>query len=181
MKPDFGPIMQHGYVVNDVTETAQYWAEKIGVGPFYLIEHIAIDQYYYRGAHTELELKLGFAYWGNIQIELIQQLNEAPTLYSEAAKNEAGKLNHCATIVENLDSLLETHNLNDQIIQIGQMPTGLKYIYLDQFLPGGYHLELIEAQESTLMAFKGMEAVAKHWDGNKLIRPMEALKDDLGG
>jgi hypothetical protein len=59
------------------------------------------------------------------------------------------------------------------------MPTGLKFVYLEEYLPGGLHLELIEAQESTLAAFAGMEKLARNWDGRDPVRPMSRIQDDL--
>jgi hypothetical protein len=59
------------------------------------------------------------------------------------------------------------------------MPSGLKFVYLEEFLPGGLHLELMEPQENTLMAFAGMEKVSHHWDGRDPVRPMGAIAQDL--
>src|SRR5579862_2930897 len=93
MTKDFGPIMQHGYIVEDVDKAAAEWVERVGAGPFYILDRNAMDQYYYRGVRTDVEIKLGFGYWGSVQIELIQQLNKADTLYSRAARVTAGKIN----------------------------------------------------------------------------------------
>ena len=179
MLPNLGAIMQHGYVVKNLQEAALEWTTKLGIGPFYSIENLQIEQCHFRNVQTKLEISVAFAYWGGIQIELIQQLSDERTLYSEAASNAAGKLNHCATIVDDIDLLLQRHKLNNRILQSGAMPNGLRFVYLDQYLPGSYHLELIEAQNSTLQAFAGMQAVTKAWNGLKPFRPIAALGEDL--
>jgi hypothetical protein len=38
---------------------------------------------------------------------------------------------------------------------------------------------LMEAPQSTLMAFAGMEKASRHWDGRNPVRPMSALAEDL--
>lgn len=179
MSSEFGAIMQLGYVVKDVDAAAQEWATHLGAGPFYLLDRMVFDQYYYRGMRTDLEMRLAFGYWNNMQIELIQPLNDADTLYSRALRSSPGKLNHCATVVTNVDALLTRRQLQDRVIQSGKMPTGLKFIYLEEYLPGGLHLELIEAQQDTLMAFAGMEQASRHWDGNEPVRPIARLQEDL--
>ncbi len=179
MNSDFGQIMQLGYVVEDIETTAREWVERTGAGPFYTLDQLEMDQYYYRGERTDLTMSLAFGYWGDIQVELIHPLNEADTLYTRALKDAPGKLNHLATVVSDLDALLSRHQLNDRVIQSGKMPTGLQFVYLEEHVPGGLHLELIEAQDSTLQAFEGMKQIAAQWDGSHPLRPMSAVGDDL--
>lgn len=179
MSSEFGRIMQLGYVVQDVDMAAGEWAARLGAGPFYLLDHLVFDQYYFRGMRTDLEMRLAFGYWNDMQIELIRPLNQADTLYCRALSNAPGKLNHCASVVTDIDALLARRRLQDRVIQSGTMPTGLKFVYLEEFLPGGLHLELIEAREDTLMAFTGMEQVSRHWDGREPLRPIARLQEDL--
>jgi methylmalonyl-CoA/ethylmalonyl-CoA epimerase len=178
MSAGFGRIMQHGYIVSDVEATAQEWAKRVGAGPFYVID-TRMEEYYYRGARTPVELRLAFGYWGSIQIELIQPLGDADTLYSRALKCAPGKINHCATVVSDIDGLLAAGNLQGRVIQSGSMPTGLKFVYLEEYLPDGLHLELIQPVGAALQAFEGMEAVARNWDGVGTLRPATALAQDL--
>src|SRR5258706_16022686 len=116
MSNPFGRIMQHGYIVTDVNAVALQWVERLGVGPFYVLDRIVQDQYYYRGKLTPLELRLGFAYWGDIQVELVQPLNDADTLYHRAIRAAPGQINHCATVVKDLDALLTSRRLENRVI-----------------------------------------------------------------
>jgi hypothetical protein len=140
---------------------------------------MAFDQYYFRGMRTDLEMRLAFGYWNSMQIELIQPLNDTDNLYTRALRGSPGMLNHCATVVTDVDALLARHHLQDRVIQSGKMPTGLKFVYLEEYLPGGLHLELIEAQQDTLMAFAGMEKASRQWDGSEPVRPITRLQEDL--
>ena len=179
MSNPFGKIMQHGYIVPDVRAAATQWAQRLGVGPFYVLDRIVQDQYHYRGRQVPLELCLAFGYWGDIQIELIQPLNRADTLYHRALRDTPGVINHCATVVKDVDALIASRGLQEQVIQSGSMPTGLKFVYLGEFLPGGLHLELIQATAGTLQAFAGMEQLAARWDGRDPLRPMAQIGADL--
>lgn len=182
MGKDLGQIFQQGYIVANLEQAAQEWVERIGAGPFYVMDHLAMDNYYYRGQHTPVEMRMAFGYWGDIQIELIQPLGSATSLYSDALKTSADKLNHCATLVDgDLDKLLDQNDLRKHIIQEGNMPTGLKFVYLGHYLPDGSHLELIQATEQARMGFQGMKAVHAQWDKHtRPIRPITDLAADLG-
>jgi hypothetical protein len=59
------------------------------------------------------------------------------------------------------------------------MPSGLTFVYLHEYLPGGLHLELIEATQSMLGGFTGMQAVSRQWDGLDPVRPITRLQEDL--
>jgi hypothetical protein len=179
MNSEFGLINQLGYIVADVRATASAWVERVGAGPFYIIDRIEQDQYFYRGVRTPLEMSLCFGYWGSMQIELITPLNQADTLYTRALRETPGLLNHCATYVSDLDALLAKHQLANRVIQSGHMPTGLKYVYLGEYLPGGQHLELVQATDGAKQAFGGMERIARSWDGRNPLRSMSSLGADL--
>jgi hypothetical protein len=179
MNTGFGQIMQHGYIVADIEKTAREWADRVGIGPFYVIDQVRLDEYYYRGKRTDLEMRLAFGYWGNIQIELVQPLTTTDTLYTRAVKSEPGKLNHCATVVTDLDALFKAHKLQGKEIQTGSMNGGVKFAYLDSYLPGGLHLELIQATQETLMGNAAMEAVARKWDGKNAVRSIASLQQDI--
>jgi hypothetical protein len=179
MHSEFGTIMQLGYIVEDVEAAAAEWTARTGVGPFYVLDRNAMDECYFRGVRTPAELRLGFGYWGGVQVELVQPLNGGTGFYREALRDGAGRLNHCASVVTDLDALLDKHALRDRVVLSGLMPSGLKFVYLESYLPGGLHLELIQATPGTLGAFKGMEAIARQWDGRKPLRPMSDIAQDL--
>ncbi|MET0658752.1 MAG: VOC family protein [Steroidobacteraceae bacterium] len=179
MSGDIGPIMQLGYIVEDAAAAAAEWAERVGAGPFYVLDRNPMDDCYFRGERTPVEIRLAFGYWGSVQVELVQPLTTGPSFYREALRSGAGKLNHCAAIVTDLDTLLQQRNLQDRVILRGSMQSGLKFVYLEEYLPGGLHLELIQATPSTLGAFAGMEAIARSWDGRDPVRPMSAIAQDL--
>lgn len=179
MSKEFGAVMQHGYIVSDIEKTAMEWVERVGAGPFYILDRNVMDDYHYRGKRMTIELKLAFGYWGPVQVELIQQINDADSFYVEAARTGIDKLNHLACTVSGLDALLERRKLKDRVIHSGRMDSGVSFVYLENYAPGGLHLELIDAPQDTLMAFTGMEAIARGWDGSRPLRPMQAIGEDL--
>ena len=55
MNVGFGEIIQYGYVVADVEKAAADWAERLGAGPFYVLERVLMDQYFFRGVRMDVE------------------------------------------------------------------------------------------------------------------------------
>jgi Glyoxalase/Bleomycin resistance protein/Dioxygenase superfamily len=179
VRKKIGPIVQHGYVVRDAARTALQWAERMGVGPFYMFE-APIQNYIYRGKPTPLTLRTGVSYWQGMQIELIQQTSSAPTFYTEALRKAPERLNHFAVMVPDIDAAIASLDAAKYVVHSGGTDGGLTFKYLENYLPDGTTLEFMSAPQNNLMAFEGMKAVSRAWDGTKPLRTMTDLMSDLG-
>ena len=166
----FGPIMQNGFVVRDWREAALHWAEKLGVGPFFKLEHIKFDECRYRGEPTRIDMSVAIAYTGGYQIELVEQHNDAPSIYTDFLKHNEPGLQHVGTLVEDLDAALDANDLRDSIVQDGRTAAGQRFAYVDTILHNGTMVELIEADEGMRKAFDYMQKAAESWDGRDPIR-----------
>jgi hypothetical protein len=84
--PLLGPATQLGFVVRDVEKAMRHWIDVFGVGPFVCMEHGTSQPppvTFMRGHAVSVELKLAFGFMGDVQVELIEQRNEAPSPYTE--------------------------------------------------------------------------------------------------
>src|SRR6478736_10574848 len=79
----FGKVCQNGYVVRDIADAMKFWTEVLRVGPFFYIPSVKVDWFKYRGADSAVEMSIALANSGDLQIELIQQRNDAPSMYKE--------------------------------------------------------------------------------------------------
>ncbi|TJV46067.1 MAG: hypothetical protein E5Y02_00350 [Mesorhizobium sp.] len=85
------------YVVKDLAAALTYWTETMGVGPFVVIESSVVGRkVLHRGKQTAMETDLTFSYLGDVQIELICQLNDAPSPYKEFTDSGREGLHHVA-------------------------------------------------------------------------------------
>ena len=166
----FGRIMQNGYAVPDWQAAASHWSGVLGVGPFFAMRHIEFDWCEYRGEAVELDLSVAIAYSGEYQVELVQQHNDAPSIYTDFLHNNPPGLQHVGALVENLDNALDDHGLRAKVVQQGMTRAGARFAYLDTVLHNGTMLELIETSETALKAFEHMRRAAQEWDGTKPIR-----------
>jgi catechol 2,3-dioxygenase-like lactoylglutathione lyase family enzyme len=77
-----GPIRQVGYVVHDLDAALESWCG-LGVGPWFTIREHEQNDCRYRGNRCEPTVSIAFANSGAMQIELIQQHDDGPSIYRE--------------------------------------------------------------------------------------------------
>lgn len=86
LRPILGPATQLGFVVRDIEAAMRHWIDVFGVGPFIFMERGVsqpVGTTYHRGEPVQVELRLAFAYMGDVQIELIEQTNDASSPYTD--------------------------------------------------------------------------------------------------
>lgn len=103
--PVLGEATQLGFVVRDLEVAMRHWIETFGVGPFICMER-GVSQppstTWHRGEPVCVELKLGFAHMGGVQIELIEQTNNASSPYTEFLASGREGLQHLGFLVDDL-------------------------------------------------------------------------------
>ncbi|HEX7649249.1 MAG TPA: VOC family protein [Noviherbaspirillum sp.] len=165
-----GPIMQLAFVPQDFDAALRYWTEHVGAGPFFMLDHVKVEGAKYKGAPTDIDFSMALGYWGDMQIELIRQHNDAPSIYK--AWSDAGKegIHHVCIVV---DDLQQARAVSDRagatIVQEGNVPGG-GVIYVDPGKQAGMLIELVKLPQEVLRGFAWMREQAKGWDGRDPIR-----------
>ena len=110
----FGEIRQMAWVVPQGTFQTHidHWVNSLGVGPWIIVERPPVINVMHRGKPSELNFSFAIAHMGTIQVEIIEQHDDAPTTYSEfiTATNGKGGLHHIAFTLANLGDLLGTYS-----------------------------------------------------------------------
>ena len=166
-----GPIMQNGFVVADLEAAVHHWTTKLGVGPFFVLEHIPFGTLYLRGRPVSFDMSVAVAQWGEMQIELIVQHDETPSIYSEFRSRHGTGLQHVGVMTASLDAQLADLKLRGiEPVQWGSTTTGIRFAYVNTDEHAGGMLELIE-RGPAIEAFFGMVRQASvGWDGAKPLR-----------
>ena len=92
----FGPVRQNGYVVRDLDRALWHWIDVMGVGPWFVFRKVELDWFRHRGAPSAPHLSIALANSGDLQLELIQQHDDAPTMYREFLDAGREGLQHVA-------------------------------------------------------------------------------------
>ena len=53
-----GGFSQVGMIVRDADQVMRYMTEKLGIGPFFVLREITLDNYWYRGAPAQSPVQL---------------------------------------------------------------------------------------------------------------------------
>ena len=96
MSQFFGAVRQVGYVVKDIEKAMEHWA-KLGVGPWFYKEEVNTTEFNYMGSPSRLpKLSIALANSGDLQLELIQQRDDAPSLYLDTLARNGECAQHIA-------------------------------------------------------------------------------------
>jgi glyoxalase/bleomycin resistance protein/dioxygenase superfamily protein len=175
----FGPVMQLGFVVPDLERAARHWAG-LGIGPFFLLEHIRFAECSYRDTPVSFDMSAALAQWGPVQVELIEQHDFVATVYTDFAGARSGGLHHVGVLTDSIAAQLEALAANGiSAIQSGSAANGIRFAYLDSdSLPGshpGAMIELIQRCPAIDDFFGRVREAALDWDGTEPLRTVRAL------
>lgn len=167
---DLGTVMQLAYVTDDMELSTRYWTQTMGVGPFFKLEnsHLGADHFHYRGIPCEAVYDVRIAYWGEMQIELIQQRNEAPSIYTDW-RSGAG-LHHTCILVDDMDEALRVCMENSApLLQDGKFGSS-RFAYVDTGGGPGSILELLAAPDEVHERYVKFRDAARNWHGDNPVR-----------
>lgn len=147
----------------------------MGVGPFFLLEHIAFAECRYRGRPAPIDLSVAVGQWGEVQVELIRQHDETPSIYTDFDGSRAGGLQHVGVMTDSVAADLERlGRLGIQPVQAGATANGIRFAYVNtDALPGGHPggmIELIERGRAIEGFFRLVRESAVDWDGRDPVR-----------
>ncbi len=174
----FGGITQNGYVVRDIEAAMRHWVEVLGVGPWFYAERAALGDFHYRGQPSDVDVSIALANSGALQIELIQQRNDAPSMYLDFLAGGNEGLQHVAYWTDRFDDDFATATrLGWTVGQSGQVGRKGRFVYFDTEHHPGTVIELSEKSGKKGAMFERIRAAADDWDGRDPIRtswPIEA-------
>jgi hypothetical protein len=170
----FGEPRQNGYVVRDVEAAMRHWSEVLGVGPWFYFERVPIEDFRYGDEPSPLDVSIALANSGALQIELIQQRNDAPSMYRDFLAAGREGLQHLAYWTERFDDdLARLEALGHRIGQSGRIGENGRFVYLRTEAHPGTVIELSEISGPKGRFFQHISHQARTWDGTDPIRRMD--------
>lgn len=163
-------IFQIAYVVPDLDEAIEHWGRMMGVGPFFVIRHARYREQSFKGEPTSPDLSLAFAYAGSMNVELIQQHDDSPSIYAEFIRRHGYGLQHVGKMSDDIDR--DTADLRERgatVLHRGVSVAGVETRFFNTELHPGATLELIAASPGLTESFAAMHKAAADWDGRQLI------------
>lgn len=171
----FGPIRQNGYVVPDIRAAMDHWVRVLGVGPWFYFDRVKVDWFRHRGEPSDIEVSIALANSGDLQIELIQQRNDAPSMYREFLDGGRAGLQHVAFWTTDYQALYDhALSIGYKIGHEGQIGGERgRFSYFDTELHPGTVIELSDISGPKGWFFEHVvKEAAVNWDGADPIREM---------
>lgn len=106
LTPVLGPSTLLGFVVRDLDEALRHWTQALGVGPFLVLDKGTgrpPNASFFRGREVRIEMRLAFGFIGDVQLELIEQVNADPSPYREFLEAGHEGLQHLGYWVHDYD------------------------------------------------------------------------------
>ncbi|TPN81116.1 VOC family protein [Mesorhizobium sp. CU2] len=162
--PTLGPIAQVAYLVGDLDVAVRYWVEHFGVGPFFVQKHLKFTELVVNGAPSDVDFSIALAWGGGVQIELIEQHNQAPSVFRGFPY---GAIHHVGIRTMRLAedaARLRTAGMRE--VQRGVATSGTVTAFFDGNPVCGI-VELIQPADGGTLLEK-MKKAASEWDGKSL-------------
>jgi hypothetical protein len=176
----FGEIRQIAFVAENIDQAMRYWSETLGVGPFFIKRRVALRDFKYRGrAAPPPEISIALANSGALQIELIAQHDERPSIYRDFLAGGRRGLQHVSSWLTRAEfdrrkaALLARGLTLAQEATIVSSGVRLAYFATDN-MPDGTIFEiadLMEPGQRERIQFICDQAAA--WDGRDAVREVE--------
>ena len=164
-------VIQNSWVVDDIHVAMAAWTKMTGIGPFFLVEGVTIDDQCHRGAPTDIDVTFALAQAGDVQIELVCQHNDAPSAYRDTVPAGTSAFHHVALYCDDYDADRTAYSEAGAEVAFSGSFGGKRFCYLDTSAAIGCMVELIEVSEPQSEFFTRLKAAAENWDGQNPVRP----------
>jgi glyoxalase/bleomycin resistance protein/dioxygenase superfamily protein len=166
-----GPIRQIGYVVTDIDEALASWVQ-LGVGPWFVIRNMS-QHVLYRGKPCEVNLSLALANSGEMQVEVIQQGDDTPSIFTEFLADGGAGFHQLAYWTQDFDATMKAVNGADwPVVWSGGEDVGTRFAYVEPPNSPATVIEIMELTDTTAGMGKFIRDTAANWDGSDPIREM---------
>jgi methylmalonyl-CoA/ethylmalonyl-CoA epimerase len=165
-----GPVMQIAFVPADFGAAIRYWTETMGVGPFFLIENIALEGMCYLGEPSDCVFTIALAYWGDMQVELIRQENDAPSIYRGC---EGGALHHTCVLTDDIEAARRIAKAAGATILVeAKVGDDSAVLYVDTGGGPGSIVEILQPASGSETLFAVIKDASVNWDGRNPVRTL---------
>ena len=168
----FGPALQNGYLIRDLDAAVEHWTQVLGIGPFFVIESVQMVEPQYRGKPLELDMSIALANSGDLQIELIRQNCDTPSIYREWLERDQLGLHHLGYFVDDIEAAMAQVPGGARYVQHGRTAGGGAFAYIETEAHPGTYAELIRCDDGMRGMFDMIRQASTDWDGSDPVRKL---------
>ncbi len=160
------PIAQYAYVVDDLDEGIRHWVEVMGAGPFFVSRNHRGRDHTYRGVRDEAVFSYAFGQAGPAQVQLIQCMDDSPSIYRDMFPVGEGGFHHVACLVPAADMEREVGRFTEAGFEVAStLHSYVPVAYLDCRDALGFFVELHGLNDDVEELFREIRVAHEEWDG----------------
>jgi Glyoxalase/Bleomycin resistance protein/Dioxygenase superfamily len=146
-------VFQVAYVVPDLDLAIQQYARELNLGAWIVFQKMQYAELKYRGASSNMKMNAAMACSGDMMYELIQQLDDLPSVYMDTVSASGYGFHHFGVLATSLDDEIENYTARGfEVAMEVRASNGARGCYIDTraILPG--MMEILQTSEA-LMEF----------------------------
>jgi Glyoxalase/Bleomycin resistance protein/Dioxygenase superfamily len=167
---------QFAFVSTDWRRAAFHWIDVMGAGPFFILKLPPLEKQY-RGRSVFDTFEVAISFVGNTSIEIIQPINEEPSMFREVLEKKGdGALHHMFPDFRAMDDE-EYARRRKKYADLGMniacefaIPGLGQNIFYDSLDPVGTFVELSQLTPEGFRVCLSMYEAHRTWDGTNPIR-----------
>jgi len=159
-------IIQYAWVVPKLEDAARRWHEATGIGPFLVNRDLQLVNPRHRDQPRATRFSTAVAQHGDVQIELVEQLDDGPSAYRDTVPAGATGFHHVAFIAEDFDAALAHYTSRGHDVAADGAFGSMRYAYVDAVAELGHMIEIIEDKPAIQAFFAAIRKAADRWDRN---------------
>jgi hypothetical protein len=162
-------FFQLGFVVDDILAAAARWASVYGVGPFHVVP-VYEQHLIYHGAETTITGQVAVAQAGPVQIELIQQHCNRPSIFREWSRGGRCAFHQLATVTPDYDGKKAYYEGLGYELAAENRSSRVRVAYFDTVEDFGFYTEVIQQTPGFLANLNKISQTCAAWEGTDPVR-----------
>jgi hypothetical protein len=163
-------FFQLGHVVDDLVAAARSWSDAFGIGPFHVLPVVDQQLTYAGGEVRGHRVQVAVAQAGPVQIELIRQHDDGPSIYRDWSRNGASSFHQVATVTGEYDAKKAHFEALGYEVTAESRTGGFRVAYVDTVGPFGFYTEVVEPAAGFLDQLQAISRTCATWDGSDPVR-----------
>jgi hypothetical protein len=163
-------FFQLGHVVDDIVSAARDWSSAFGIGPFHVLPVVDQQLTHADGDVRTLRIQVAVAQAGPVQIELIKQHCDTPSLYRDWSKGGTSAFHQLATLTSDYVGKLAHLEALGYQVAAESLGGSFRVAYVDTVAAFGFYTEVVEHTPRFLEQLDAISRTCATWDGTDPVR-----------
>jgi hypothetical protein len=166
-----GGVIQTAFITADIHRSMREMSAALGIGPWFLFEDFELQELRYRGAPADFRVTLALGNSGHMQFELIQPLDDKPSVYTEVQRARGWGFHHYGIGVSDYDAACRRFEAAGHAQALSaRVGIGARAAYYDTREALSGMVELIEMTPAVEALWTTIRHASVGWNGKEPVR-----------